>query len=90
MEKLLTLLDKNSCGELKFLLSEVHTWTNPNSIQFEDKDIWRWLNSTDEFQVRMYIQDHCFNISSLLMDLFEEQFNTNFHKTFYSIELFEL
>jgi len=89
MELFCTLLDKNNLGELKFLLSEVHTWTNPNSIQFEDEDIWRWINTNDIFPVRMYVGDHEFSISTLLMDLFEEQFNTNFHKTFYSIELFE-
>ena len=88
MERLCTLLDKDNTGELHFLLLENHSWTNSNAIQFEDEDIWKWLNTTSVFPVRMYIGDHMFEVSTLLMDLFEEQFNTNFHKTYYSIELY--
>lgn len=87
MEKLLTLLDKNHSEELHFLLSEVHTWLEPNTIQFRDEDIWKWLNTTATFPIKMYIKDHEFEVSTLLLDLFEEQFNTNFHKTLYAIDL---
>lgn len=90
MELFCTRLDKNQTGQLTFLLSENHTWVNENDIQFEDADIWKWLNTTNIFPVRMYIGDHKFEVSSLLMDLFEEQFNTNFHKTYYSIELYNI
>lgn len=89
MERICTLLDKENIGELKFLLSENHSWIDQNAIQFEDEDIWKWLNTTAIFPVHMYIGDHMFEISTLLMDLFEEQFNTNFHKTFYRIELWD-
>lgn len=87
MDKLLTLLDKDNSEELHFLLSEVHTWLEPNTIQFRDEDIWNWLNTTLNFPVKIYIGDHEFEVSTLLLDLFEEQFNTNFHKTLYSINL---
>ena len=90
MEKLLTLLDKNNTGELHFGLSEVHTWLEPNTIQFRDEDIVRWLTTTATFTVKVFIRDHEFEVSTLLMDLFEEQFNTNFHKTLYSIDLCEI
>ena len=90
MEKLCTRLDKSNTGQLTFLLAENHSWTTKNDIQFEDADIWKWLNSTAVFPVRMYIGDHQFEVSTLLMDLFEEQFNTNFHKTYYSIELCDI
>ena len=80
-------MDKEQRGELTFLLAENHSWVENNDIQFEDADIWKWLNSTSVFPVRMYIGDHQFEVSTLLMDLFEEQFNTNFHKTYYSITL---
>ena len=87
MDKLLTLLDKDHLEELHFLLSEVHTWIEPNTIQFSDEDIWKWLNTTATFPIKMYVGDHEFEVSTLLLDLFEEQFNTNFHKTLYSINL---
>lgn len=90
MEKFCTLLDKDNTGQLHFLLSENHTWIDSSAIQFEDEDLWRWLNTTEVFPVRIYIGDHQFEVSTLLMDLFEEQFNTNFHKTYYKIELCDI
>lgn len=87
MEKLLTLLDKNNTEELHFLLSEVHSWLENNTIQFRDEDIWKWLNTNLTFPMKVYIKDHEFEVSTLLLDLLEEQFNTNFHKTLYSISL---
>lgn len=90
MERFCTLLDKENNGQLVFLLSEVHNWTDNNTIQFEDEDIWKWLNTSTDFIVRMYIQNHEFKVSTMLMDLFETEFNTNFHKTLYKIELFNI
>jgi hypothetical protein len=87
MERVLSFLDKNHTGELHFLLSEVHSWLEDNTIQFRDEDIWKWLNTTLTFSMKVYIRDHEFEVSTLLLDLFEEKFNTNFHKTFYSINL---
>ena len=90
MEIFCTLLDKENKGQLTFYLEENHSWMDQNAIQFEDEDIWKWLNTTSIFPVRMYVGDHCFEVSTLLMDLFEEQFNTNFHKTFYKITLWDI
>lgn len=87
MEKYFSLLDKNNEGELVFLLSEVHSWLEKNTIQFHDEDIWRWLNTVDTFNLRVYVDDHEFEVCSALLDLFELQFNTNFHKTLYCISL---
>ncbi len=90
IEKLLNLLDKNNLGELNFALSEVHTWLEPNTIQFRDTDILKWLTTTDVFTIKVFIRDHEFEVSTLLMDSFEEQFSTNFYKTLYSIELCDM
>ena len=90
MEKLLTLWDKNNYGEFHFLLSEVHTWLEDNTIQFRDEDIRRYLTTDATFSMPIYIGDHEFEISTLLIDLFESQFNTNFHKTLYSINLCDM
>lgn len=87
IEKLLNILDKEHTGSLDFLLLEMHSWLDANVIQFNDEDFWRWMNTTDCFDVRMYIRDHEFVVSSMLLDLFEEQFDTNFYETIYSLEL---
>lgn len=89
MEKLLDILDKQHNEELHFLLSEVHSWLEPNTIQFKDEDIQKWLNTTATFPITIYIGDHEFEISTLLMDLLEEQFNTKFYGNLYSINLCE-
>lgn len=85
IDRLLTLLDKDHLGELHFVLSEVHSWLSINTIQFDDDDIWRYLNTNDDFDLTIYIGDHEFEVSSSLIDLFESQFNTNFHKNLYNI-----
>lgn len=90
IEKLFSYLDKNHCGELHFLLSEVHSWLEKNTIQFKDKDVIRWLSTNDTFTMNVYVDDHEFEVSSLLIDLLEEQFNTNFHKTLYCIKLINI
>jgi len=90
MEKFLTYLDKENKEELQFVLYEAHSWIDPNTIQFQDEDILKWLTTTATFSVKIFIGDHEFEISTLLMDLFEEQFNTNFHKTLYSIKLYDV
>ena len=86
-EKLLSLLDKHNTGNLQFLIYEVHTWTNSNTVQFNEEDMWRWLNTTDIFDLRLYIKDNEYIVSSCLIDLLEDQFNMDFYDTLYSIEL---
>lgn len=87
MEKLLTLWDKYNVGELRFELLEAHSLLYENTIQFNENDIWTYLNTPKTFDLRFYINDREFQISSNIIDLLEGQFNTNFHKTLYSINL---
>jgi hypothetical protein len=87
VEKVLSKLDVDNEGELSFLLYEVHTWIEKDTLQFNDEDMWRWLNTTDSFDLRMYIRDYEYKVSSALIDLFEDQFNMDFYDTLYTIEL---
>ena len=87
IEKLLSVIDVENKGELEILLYEIHSWTNKGTIQFNDEDMWRWLNTTDLFDIRVYIRDYEYTISSLLIDLLEDQFNMDFYDTLYSIEI---
>ena len=88
MEKLCSLLDKNHNESLTFSITEVHSWLEPNTIQFNDDDIWKWLHTDSTFTMKIFIDDHEFEISSLLIDLFEEQFDTKFYKNLYCINLY--
>lgn len=87
LEILFTRLDCSGLGELTFLLSEVHSWMTNDVIQFDENDIVKWITSDKNFDLTVYIGDHDFKVSSVLLDLFETQFNTNFHKNLYSINL---
>lgn len=86
LEKLLSFLDVNNIEDLQFLIYEIHSWTNNTTIQFNEEDMWRWLNTTDVFDMRFYINDHEYIVSSSLIDLLEDQFNMDFYETLYSIE----
>lgn len=60
---------------------------NDNILQFREKDIVRYLTTNDDFDIHFYINDHEFIISSKLYSLLESQYNFNFHKTLYRIEI---
>lgn len=56
-------------------------------LQFKEADIVKYLTTDDDFDLTFYIDDHEFTISSDLYSLLEQQFNFNFHKTLYRIEI---
>ena len=86
-EKILTILDKENKGELEFLIYEVHTWLNETTIEFNDEDMWRWINTADAFDLRIYLHDYEYTVSSSIIDLLEDQYSMAFYNTLYSIEL---
>lgn len=56
-------------------------------LQFKEEDIVRYLTTNDDFDLTFYVDNHEFTISSDLYNLLEQQFNFNFHKTLYRIEI---
>lgn len=56
-------------------------------LQFKEEDIVRYLTTNDEFDIHFYIDNHEFIISSDLYTLLEQQYNFNFHKTLYRVEI---
>lgn len=56
-------------------------------IQFKEEDIVRYLTTDDTFDLTCYIDGHEFQISSDLYTTLELQYNFNFHKTLYRIEI---
>lgn len=88
IEKVLSFLDEDNVGEIEFLLYEVHSWLDDTTIQFDDEDMWKWLNTTDVFDLKFYIKDNEYKISSLLLDILEDRFNLEFYKTVYSLTIY--
>ena len=87
IEKLLSKIDVDNTGDLEFLIYEVHTWTNRSTFQFNEEDMWRWINTTDCFDLTVYLRDYEYKISSSIIDLLEDQYGMAFYNTLYSIEL---
>lgn len=56
-------------------------------LQFKEEDIVKYLTTDDSFNIHFYIDGHEFTISSELYTLLELQYNFNFHKTLYRVEI---
>lgn len=87
LERVLSYIDKENTEELQFVIYEISSWTNNETVQFHDEDMWKWINTTDVFDMRFYINDHEYKISSTIIDLLEDQYKMCFYETLYSIEL---
>ena len=84
IEKYFNLFKKDT---VSFILYEIHSIVDNNTIFFEEEDIVRYLTTNDYFLIRFWIRDHEFSISSDMYYLLEGQSNMNFHKTMYTIEI---
>lgn len=87
LEKVLSHIDKENTEELQFIIYEVSSWTNNETVQFHDEDMWKWINTTDVFDMRFYINDHEYKISSTIIDLLEDQYKMHFYEILYGVEL---
>lgn len=87
LEKVLSHIDKENTEELQFIIYEVSSWTNNETVQFHDEDMWKWINTTDVFDMRFYIDDHEYKISSTIIDLLEDQYKMHFYEILYGVEL---
>lgn len=84
------ILNRTGKSEINFILYEIHSIIDDNTIFFEEEDIVRYLTTNDYFSIRFWIRDHEFTINSDLYWLLERQYNMNFHKTMYTIELCDI
>lgn len=88
MEKLLSKADLVDFGNVTvYLLKQTAFVENTGIIEFNEKDILRYLTTDDSFIMNMYINGHQFWISSELYFLLEDQFQLDFHRNLYKIEL---
>ena len=87
ISKVFNVLDKSKSGCLEILLFESYSFVPDNSVYINEEDILRYFTTEDEFNIRFIVFDKEFSISSNLYYLLECQYNTNFHKTLYTIEI---
>ena len=87
-ERLFNIMDKYKEGVINvYLFEESSIIINEGLIQFTEEDILRYLTTNDDFTMDLYIEDHQFTISSKLYQLLEQNYNFNFHKYTYRIEI---
>lgn len=82
------VLDKNNSGTLEILLLESYSFVPENAIYINDEDLLRYFTTDDDFDIHFIVYDREFIISSTLYNLLEYQYNPNFHKTLYTIEIY--
>lgn len=87
IDRFLDIFDKTRSGELDIYLWETYSVIDDSTIIFNDSDIRRYFTTADEFNLHFYISDREFEISSNLFNLLEYEYNPNFHKFFYKIEI---
>lgn len=74
-------------GQLDIYLIETYNIVYDNTVFINDEDLLRYFTTSDAFDIRFIVKDHEFSISSDMYDLLECQYNPNFHKTYYNIEI---
>ena len=74
-------------GILQIYLTECHSIIPDNTIFINDLDILRYFTTSDNIDIRFSVYDHEFCISSDMYYLLEQNFNPNFHKYTYTIEI---
>lgn len=85
--KVFDLYDTYKRGELEIELNEVYSIVYDNTIFINDDDLLKYFTTSDSLEIRFMVRDHEFSISDDMYSLIERQYNTNFHKTYYIIEI---
>jgi len=87
MEYFLDKIDVSKIGNLTIcLLEQEDIITSKYIVQFEESDLVRYLTTSEDFYLTIYIKDHPFYITSELFTLLEEAFDLNFSQKVYTIQ----
>lgn len=57
------------------------------NFEFNEEDINRYMTTNDSFDMRFYVDEHEFLLSSDLYTLLEQQYEFDFHINLYRIEI---
>lgn len=85
-ERILDHLDKFNEGKVNIYVIQQEDIIIPEGLlQFDEKDILRYLTTDEDFTMNVYISGHQYTISSRLYTLLEHNYNFNFHKETYRL-----
>lgn len=89
IDKFLSCIDSSKEEELTVELEEIGSiMEGINIVYFHESDIYRYLTTQDNFDLRFVINNREFSINSDLYWLLEYHFNFNFHKESYKIHIY--
>lgn len=89
IDRYLDRLDYVHCEEISVEFEELGVIVEGlNIIYFNEQDMVRYLMTDDDFDIRFVVNNHEFTISSDLYLMLENQFNFNFHKSTYRINIY--
>lgn len=84
-ERFLNVLDYYKEGKVHFLLREVHSYIDNSTIEFEEEDLLRYIETNDDFSLRVYIGKRMFMFSSDLIYLLETKLDIRFIENLYGL-----
>lgn len=87
IEKVLSLVDKFNYGIVTVYFLEQYEILGNGTLQFDESDMIKYLTTDKYLDVRFYVNDHEYKISSTLLSLLETQFNFDFQDNVYRIDL---
>ncbi len=87
VENILEYFDKSNTGVIEITMQEQFSYLIEPILEFNEEDINRYFLTDDQFDLRFYVNQHEFKISSELYTLLENQYNFNFHKELYRITI---
>mgnify|MGYP003299793459 CR=1 FL=1 len=87
-ERILSYLDKDKREEIELTIIEQGIILDEsNLLQFDEQDITRFFTTDDYFDMKVYINNHVFEIPVTLYMLLEEIYHFDFHENFFKIEI---
>lgn len=85
LEKLLCVLDKSRSGYIIVTLYEQDCFIEDSTLQIEDDSLCRYFTTNDDFDMKLWIGNHSFTISSTLYTILENTYDFSFHDTTYNV-----
>lgn len=87
IEKVFSLIDRFNYGIITVYFLEQYEILGNGTLQFDESDMIKYLTTDKFLDIRFYINDHEYKISSTLLSLLETQFNFDFQDNVYRIDL---
>lgn len=88
-ERCLDVLNTDNTGIVSNVyLDECYNLDSNFLIQFTDQDLLKYFTTDKSFLMDLYIDNHCYKISSELYSLLEATYQLDLHQVLYKITIF--